>query len=98
MDKEYILFTMRDRIKTLQARYKHYLNGQDEYGAPLGYNTAAKYRSDTKLDLHKCMLVEELVSQIKTKEIPLTEEAENGLEKLMEPLERHRRLLEDLEL
>lgn len=90
MDKEYALLTLRERIEILKERYRLACHGLNEYGVELKKGVADTYRTGYKREMQLCMLVEELVSQIKSDEIPLSNDAENGLEKLMEPNERHR--------
>lgn len=93
MDKEYVLFTIRARIEELKNRYKMLCHGKDEQGNVLkNKGSAAVTRSQTKRDLNYCYLVEELITGTPGKLTILTDEAMEGLERLMEPCERHRRL------
>jgi hypothetical protein len=93
INKQYILDNMDERIQILEDRYRMYCKSEDEAGMPLSYGTAAVYRSNTKRDLALCTLLYELVSYIKKDDLELSKMAEDGLDKVMEPLERHRRLL-----
>lgn len=92
MDREYVLFTIRARIDELKNRYKLLCHGKDEQGNVLvNKGSAAVARSEAKRDLQYCYLVEELLCGTIGKIIMLTEPATEGLERLMEPCERHRR-------
>jgi len=92
MDKEYVLFTIRERIAELKHRYNMHCNMKDEFGKEFNRDVSAVYRSNVKRDLRLCMLVEELIVGTPGKLTVLSDEATEGLEKLMEPYERHRRM------
>jgi hypothetical protein len=91
MDKHYIEYQLTSRINVLNERYFNYCNGVDETGRELSYGTAANYRAAALKDSDLCKLVMELITKA-PQNIELSDEAERGLEKLMEPLERHKRL------
>jgi len=93
MDKEYVLYTIRQRIEELKHRYKMLCHLKDEDGTEIKNKyTAAVKRTEAKRDLQYCLLVEELIVGTPGKLAILSEEATQGLERLMEPCERHRRL------
>jgi len=94
MDKEYVLFTLRQRIAVLKDRYRLLCHGKTSQS----YGGSAVSRSEAKRDLNLCLLVEELIVGTPGKLTVLSDEAQEGLEKLMEPLERHRRLKDDMGL
>ena len=93
MDKEYILFTLRERIKELKRRYGLINHGKDEHGRVIetSENALRVRRHNIKRDLNLCKLIEELVVN-NTKVLTLSDDALVGLESIMEPMERHRRL------
>jgi len=91
MDKEYVLYTIKQRIAELQKRYAKLCVGKDEDGNILsttGY--AQSCRTACKKELNLCLLVEALVMGTKTE--LLSEEAIEGLDRLIEPNDRHKRL------
>jgi len=92
MDKEYALYTIRERLGELKRRYNILCNGRDETGRELSYGTAANYRCDIKRDMNLLYLIEELIVASPGKLCNLSDAAAKGLEMIMEPCERHRRL------
>jgi hypothetical protein len=96
MDKEYILAMLELRIVTLNKRYKLACHGKDDNGVNRGTYAMANTRTVCKKESHLCVLIKELIEQIKGPICDLSEEAQNGLEKLIEPIERHRRLKDEV--
>lgn len=93
MDKEYVLFTLQERIAELKQRYKMLCHLKDEHGNDISNKyTAAVNRTQVKRDLNLCLLVEELITATPGKVCVFSDEAIEGLERLIEPTERHRRL------
>ena len=91
MDKEYVLHMLEQRIEELKNRYRLACHGQNEDGTEIRSN-ASQIRHATKRDINICMLVEELITATPGRLVPLTDEANAALEKILEPMERHRRL------
>jgi len=95
MDKEYVLWMLEERIKILHQRYLAYCNGKNEYGEELSAGVAATKRTLTKQDYNLCLLIKELITDCKKNVCGyLSPEALEGLERLIEPYERHRNLRE----
>jgi hypothetical protein len=94
MDREYALIVLQERMKTLKHRYQMLCHGLDEQGNDVNRDVAATNRSLLRKDLDLCMLVEELLICTESDWLFLSDEAVRGLERLMDPLERHRRLKE----
>jgi hypothetical protein len=92
MDKEYVLYNLRERMAVLKERYRIYCQGKNTDGKEISYGTAGVYRNKVLRDLHLCMLVEELVTAVPGKTCLLSDDALDGLSKLMEPCERYERL------
>lgn len=94
MDKEYALMALNERIKILHKRYVTLCNNKNEDGKELTATVAQVSRSVTLKDLRLCKLVADLLKSETAKRLTLCEDALNGLEQLMEPNEKHRRLKE----
>jgi len=92
VDKEYALVMLDERITELRMRYKLLLQSKDDKGREIAEATAATYRNAVKRDLSLCCLISELLRVNPYKVIDLSIEASYGLDKLTEPIERHRRL------
>lgn len=87
MNKEYMLLSIRNRIDILKQRIKDTISMK-------GYNkqsTAQFDRTKYKQELQLCMLLELLLLNCKTDTID-DEDAIKGFERLVNPMERHRRL------
>lgn len=95
MDKEYVLFKLRERISILKERFRLINHLKDEWGNDVNKYTAATKRTLYKQDLNLCLLIEELIVASPGQLCILSDEATEGLERLMEPLERHRRLKDE---
>jgi hypothetical protein len=86
MDKSYIIESIQERIEVLRARHiDATLNTKK-----LSYGSAAVARNKIKTDLNLCKLLEELFTQLPGNELMLSEDAYDALDKLIEPIERHR--------
>lgn len=92
MDKEYIIVTLQQRIAILKNRYKLACHGKNDDGTMCDTAALANVRHSSLRDLHLCQVILELVQQIKTPLCEFSDDATDGLEKLMSPIERHRRL------
>jgi hypothetical protein len=92
MDKLYINGKLSDRIDALKYRYRMATYDKNDDGYPIKACTAASIRTATNKELQICYLIEELIASTPGKECLLSEDAEKGLERILEPLERHRRL------
>jgi hypothetical protein len=92
VNKTYVLSTVKDRAKLLKNRYRLAVNNKDELGMDMKPTVAAVVRSHLKRDYNLCKLVEELTESIIDEKLALSEDALAGLDKLVEPIERHRRL------
>lgn len=96
MDKEYALYQLRERIAILKKRYHALNNCKDEWGGDVKPTVAYTLRHNTKREMNTCMLLEELITTMPGKLLCLTDGAMDALEKIMEPLERHRRLKDEI--
>lgn len=86
MDKEYMLFKVRERIKELERRYKIYVQGLNLKGAELIPGTAALKRCETKRSIQILTLIEYLLLTSNSVFIE-DEDALEGFEKLVNPKE-----------
>lgn len=86
MDKEYMLFKVRERIKELERRYKIYAQGLNLKGQELIPGTAALKRCETKRSIQILMLIETLLITSHAVFID-NEDAIEGFDKLVEPKE-----------
>lgn len=86
MDKEYMLFKVRERIRELERRYKIYATGKNLKGKELIPATAALKRCETKRNLQILILIECLLLTSQAVFIE-DENALEGFDKLVEPKE-----------
>lgn len=87
MDKEYMLLKCRARLKELRARYHKACLNQNENGDAIPIATAATNRSNLKRDISILVLLEQLLVTSKAVYIE-DEEAIDGFDRLVEPVER----------
>jgi hypothetical protein len=92
VNKEYVLTNIRERLDILHERYKLACNGKNSSGELLKPATAAVTRSLVRRDYGICKLIEELTCMINENRLNLSDTALEGLDKLIEPIERHTRL------
>jgi hypothetical protein len=92
MDKRYIETQVSDRLEVLRLRYRCAVNCKDENDMEIKSTVAATLRSQFKRELCLCKLVYDMLNNIPDDEILLSDEALYGLDRLIEPVERHRRL------
>ncbi len=90
MDRARATRDAEERLAELSRRYALLCRGKDEQGRDVAPATAATNRSLVKRDLQLVTLVLELLRRCPTKDVPLSDDAEDGFERLVEPLERHR--------
>jgi hypothetical protein len=90
MNRRRAIEDVEDRLAELSHRYALLCYSKDEQGRAIAPATAATNRSLVKRDIRALSLVLELLHNVKCEEIPLSDDAEEGFEKLVEPLERHR--------
>lgn len=84
MDKEYMLFKVRERMKELKRRYAIYVQGLGLDGKELIPATAALKRCETKRNLQILMLVEHLLITSQAVFID-DDDAIEGFDKLVNP-------------
>lgn len=93
MEKKWMLDNIQDRIDVLKSYLRSYTNGMEVgSGKKLSSGSAAYKRTITRRDLHICYLLEDILQQIKKEDIYVSEQGENGFERLVDPNERHIRL------
>lgn len=88
MNKEYVLETIEARLKELRKRYNAACNLKTEFGETLSSGSAAYYRTTYTQQINMCILIKELLKGV----TELSDEANEGLYRLIEPVERHRRM------
>lgn len=93
MEKKWMLDNIQDRIDVLKSYLRSYTNGMEVgSGKKLSSGSAAYKRTITRRDLHICYLLEDILQQIKKEDVYVSEQGENGFERLVDPNERHIRL------
>lgn len=93
MEKKWMLENVRYRIDVLKGYLRSYTNGVEVgSGKKLSSGSAAYKRTTTRRDLHICYLLEDILQQLSKESIYVSEEGENGFERLVDPNERHIRL------
>lgn len=95
MEKRYMLDVIKERISTLKQYMRCYNNGHGVGGTQLSKGSAAYKRTQTKFQLQLCILLEDLVTQVKGTEVYVSDDGERGFDRLTEPMERHIRLREN---
>ena len=87
MNKQYMLYRLRERVKILSARYYAACKCQRVDGKKIKEGTASVIRAHCKRDLQILALIEQLLL---TSKAVFIEEADaiEGFEKLIEPNER----------
>jgi hypothetical protein len=84
----FVLEEVNERLATLHARYRVECNGMINHRS---YGSAQVTRTQLRRDYNLCSLFRELLELISLEHIDLSDEAMDGLTKLIEPTERHRR-------
>lgn len=88
MDKKYLKQELEYRLAELKQRYKTLCHGVDDMGLVIKPGSLQVRRANTKKDLELCTLIYELIIGVE-----LSKDAISGFEKLVIPMERHRRLV-----
>lgn len=88
MDKEYMLFKVRERIKELERRYRIYCSGKNLKGVELIPATAALKRCEVKRDIQMLILIEQLLMVTSNSVFVTDQDAIDGFNRLVEPNER----------
>ena len=84
MDKEYMLITVRKRIKELTAAYEAACDDKTVDGRSLSSNGAGTKRSRLKRDIQLLILIEQLLLTSRAVFIE-DEDAIDGFDRLVEP-------------
>jgi len=91
MKKLFLQDQFEARITLLKRRYASGCVHKNVDGTPLSKGNATAIRTLTKRDLNTCILFKELLAMVGDDVLDLSDEAMNGLERLVMPVERHKR-------
>ena len=89
MDKEYMLYALRQRKEELKRRYYLACRDRDQYDNPIAENTAKVLRARIKRDIQLLILIEQLLIGCSSMYIE-DEDAIDGFHKLVEPIEKYK--------
>ena len=89
MDKEYMLYSLRQRKAELERRYYLACRDKDQYEKPIAENTAKVLRARIKRDIQLLILIEQLLIGCSSMYIE-DEDAIDGFHKLVEPVEKYK--------
>lgn len=89
MNKEYMLFALRQRKAELEIRYHLACRDKDQYEKPIAKGTAKVLRARIKRDIQLLILIEQLLIGCSSMFIE-DEDAIDGFHKLVEPVEKYK--------
>ena len=89
MDKEYMIYALRQRKAVLRKRYYLACRNKDQYEKPIAESTAKVLRARIKRDIQLLILIEYLLIGCSSMYIE-DEDAIDGFHKLVEPVEKYK--------
>lgn len=89
MNKEYMLYSLRQRKSELERRYYLACRNKDQHEKSIAENTAKVLRARIKRDIQLLILIEQLLIGCSSMYIE-DEDAIDGFHKLVEPVEKYK--------